>query len=219
MLLLFLIIHITLRKHLLHTKVKKSLYKPGKVLRVPRDWGSQTIRPSAHEGGKVDSTTHWLPGRIMSMKNSSDTIENRNRLWLLAQSLNQQRHHATPMYSWLLVFFTFADIIPVFRIFNTHVIINLRCFVYNMHIELWLASKTSFTGSRITTTTPKDKGKFRRVAILLITLYKSVTIIKASCVPYLTSGRVFHAVITGYSSLALQWPSTAYFISSLMKIG
>jgi hypothetical protein len=178
-----MIIHIILMINLLHTKVKKSLYKPGKVPRVPRSWGPQTTRQSVHEGGMVVSTTNWLPGRIMSMKNSSDTIVNRNRLWLVAQSLNQQRHPATPMYSWLLVFFTFADVIPVCRIFTIHVIINLWCFVYNMHIQLWTASTISFTGSRITATTPKAKGKFRRVAILLITLYKSVTITKAACFP------------------------------------
>ena len=41
--------------------------------------------------------------------------------------------------------------------------------------------KTSFIGSRITATIPKAKEKFRMVAILLITLYKSVIIIKAAC--------------------------------------
>ena len=39
----------------------------------------------------------------------------------------------------------------------------------------------SFIGSRITATIPKAKEKFRMVAILLITLYKSVIIIKAAC--------------------------------------
>jgi len=40
--------------------VKKSAIWPGQALRVPRDWGSQISRQSAHEGGKV-SPTHRPP--------------------------------------------------------------------------------------------------------------------------------------------------------------
>jgi len=85
--------------NLLRTKAKKkkkSLYKPGQVLKVLRGRGSQITRQSAHEGGKVVSTSPWPPGRITSMKNSIDTIENRNRLWLVDQWFNEQRLLAPP---------------------------------------------------------------------------------------------------------------------------
>jgi hypothetical protein len=82
---------------------KQYRYRPGQTLSVPESWGSHISKYSAHEGGKVVSPMHRPPlpptkyswysfpleaespqghsevRKIMSIKNSNDTIGNRTR--------------------------------------------------------------------------------------------------------------------------------------------
>ena len=99
-------------------KVTQSLYMPVQAHRVPAGWDSQISRELVHEvvsllalstgclnppgiflivisvRGWVDPRGHSAV-RIMSMKNSSDTIWNWTcGFWLIAQCLNHLRHQA-----------------------------------------------------------------------------------------------------------------------------
>jgi hypothetical protein len=62
---------------------KKSHYRPGEALRVPRGRGSQVSWQSAHEGGKIVSPTH-RPMTTLGIEPAT--------FRLVAQCLNQLRH-------------------------------------------------------------------------------------------------------------------------------
>ena len=47
--------------HVISQWEKQSNYRPGQTLRILWGWGSQILRQSAHEGGKVVSLTHRPP--------------------------------------------------------------------------------------------------------------------------------------------------------------
>ena len=105
-------------KDFVAVKVKQSYYGSGQALRLPGGWGSQISRQSAHEGGKVVSHTHrppLPPGNICGTLSVRGWVNPRaivrlERLcqwkipvtpsgiepatfWLVAQCLNQLRHH------------------------------------------------------------------------------------------------------------------------------
>ena len=106
---------------------KRSHYRPGQAFGLLGFWGSQISRHSAHDGGKVVSPVHQLPlpprkyswssflleaestqgcsptRRIMSMKNSNDTIGNRT---CNLRSASANCATACPVWNrWLIKFF------------------------------------------------------------------------------------------------------------------
>jgi len=117
--------------------VKQTLYRPGQALRFPAGSDTQISEQLAHEHGKVVSPTHRpsLPpgnipgthfcnrlsqpqgqgaaGRLMSMKNHSDTIGNSTGDLPAcgAQCLNQLRHRVSlKTYCTRSIFCVWSDI-------------------------------------------------------------------------------------------------------------
>jgi hypothetical protein len=106
----------------MYIKGKLYHYRPGQPLRIQGGWGSQISRQLSHEGSKVVSPMHWPPLSpqeiFLVLTSFRGWVDPRATVWpeglrqwkipmtpsgiepmtyrLIAQCLNQLRHHVPP---------------------------------------------------------------------------------------------------------------------------